>query len=66
MGNVSKVMIDVDGSGNNMMVLPLDQIIQSNRQRVPEVTGSFEGSEQLRSQNSQNQSRSAPVRGSGR
>lgn len=66
MGTVSKVMIDVDGNGNNMMVLPLDQIIQSNRQRIPEVSGSFEGSTQLQSQNTQNQIRSAPVRGTTR
>lgn len=64
MSNVSKVMIDVDGSGNNMMVLPLDQIIQANRSRIPEVSGSFEGNTQLQSQNSQSQSRSTPVRGS--
>lgn len=61
MSSVSKVMIDVDGSGNNMMVLPLDQIIQSNRARLPEVSGSFENSTQLRSQNSQ-QIRPTPIR----
>jgi membrane protease subunit HflK len=67
MSNVSKVMIDVDGSGNNMMVLPLDQIIQSNRQRIPEVSGSFEGtsSSQLRDINS-GATRSAPLRGTSR
>jgi len=61
MSSISKVMIDVDGSGNNMMVLPLDQIIQSNRARLPEVSGSFENSTQLRSQNSQ-QIRPTPIR----
>ncbi len=64
LSNVSKVMIDTDGSGNNMMVLPLDQIINNNR-RTPEVTGSFEGSgnTQLRSLQN-NATRSAPLRGS--
>jgi membrane protease subunit HflK len=64
LSNVSKVMIDTDGSGNNMMVLPLDQIINTNR-RTPEVTGSFEGSgnTQLRSLQN-NATRSAPLRGS--
>jgi hypothetical protein len=47
-----------------MMVLPLDQIINTNR-RTPEVTGSFEGSgnTQLRSLQN-NATRSAPLRGS--
>ena len=64
LSNVSKVMIDTDSSGNNMMVLPLDQIINTNR-RTPEVTGSFEGSgnTQLRSLQN-NATRSAPLRGS--
>ncbi len=64
LSNVSKVMIDTDGSGNNMMVLPLDQIINTNR-RTPEVTGSFEGSgnTQLRSLQN-NATRSAPLKGS--
>jgi len=64
LSNVSKVMIDTNGSGNNMMVLPLDQIINTNR-RTPEVTGSFEGSgnTQLRSLQN-NATRSAPLRGS--
>jgi len=64
LSNVSKVMIDTDGSGNNMMVLPLDQIINTNR-RTPEVTGSFGGSgnTQLRSLQN-NATRSAPLRGS--
>jgi len=64
LSNVSKVMIDTDGSSNNMMVLPLDQIINTNR-RTPEVTGSFEGSgnTQLRSLQN-NATRSAPLRGS--
>ena len=67
MTNASKVMIDVDGSGNNMMVLPLDQIIQSGRQRIPEVSGSFENSGEFQLRNPGNQPvRSAPVRGSGR
>lgn len=64
--NVSKVMVDVDGSGQNMMVLPLDQIINSNR-RTPEVSGSFEssGSSQVRTVQSTN-SRVAPARGTAR
>lgn len=69
MSNVSKVMVDVDGSGNNMMVLPLDQIIQSNRNRIPEVTGSFEGSTTPGSReafSSSGSTRSAPIRSSGR
>ncbi|MGA0935741.1 MAG: FtsH protease activity modulator HflK [Pseudohongiellaceae bacterium] len=62
MGSVSKVMVDVDGSGNNMIVLPLDQIIQSGR-RLPEVSGSFEsnGNSQLRDF-SNSPTRSAPDR----
>jgi len=67
MSNASKVMVDVSGSGNNMMVLPLDQIIQSNRQRIPEVSGSFDGNSDLQLRNIGNQStRSTPVRGGGR
>jgi membrane protease subunit HflK len=34
MGNTSKVMIDVEG-GNNMMYLPLDQILQNARRSPP-------------------------------
>ncbi len=65
MQSVSKVMVDVDGSGNNMMVLPLDQIIQSNRQRIPEVSGSFEGASGGRDfSNSSATSRSTPIRSS--
>ncbi|MDG1851705.1 MAG: FtsH protease activity modulator HflK [Gammaproteobacteria bacterium] len=66
MANATKVMIDVEGGGNNMMVLPLDQIMQSRR--IPEVNGSFEsGSDfQLRNPNNQVPTRTAPVRGSGR
>jgi len=62
MGSVSKVMVDVDGSGNNMIVLPLDQIIQSGR-RLPEVSGSFgsNGNSQLRDF-SNSPTRSAPDR----
>ena len=66
LSNVSKVMVDVDGSGQNMMVLPLDQIINSNR-RTPEVSGSFEGtgSSQVRNIQSTN-TRVAPARGTAR
>jgi len=65
LSNVSKVMVDVDGSGQNMMVLPLDQIINSNR-RIPEVSGSFEGTgSQVRTIQSTN-SRVAPTRGTAR
>lgn len=35
MGNTSKVMIDVEG-GNNMMYLPLDQILQNARRPAPD------------------------------
>lgn len=67
MSNVSKVMIDVEGNGNNMMVLPLDQIIQTNRQRIPEVTGSFEGGSDLQLRNLNNAApRTAPVRSTNR
>ena len=68
MSSVTKVMIDMDGSGNNMMVLPLDQIIQSNRSRIPEVSGSFQsGSDsQLRNLNNQGAGRAAPARGTAR
>jgi membrane protease subunit HflK len=38
MSSSSKVMVDVEG-GNNMMYLPLDQIMQQTR-RTPNVTGS--------------------------
>jgi membrane protease subunit HflK len=34
MGNTSKVMVDVEG-GNNMMYLPLDQILQNARRPAP-------------------------------
>jgi len=65
LSNVSKVMVDVDGSGQNMMVLPLDQIINSNR-RIPEVSGSFEGTgSQVRTIQSTN-TRVAPTRGTAR
>ena len=64
LSNVSKVMIDTNGSGNNMMVLPLDQMINTNR-RTPEVTGSFEGSGNTKRRSLQNNAtRSAPLRGS--
>lgn len=38
MSNTTKVMIDVEGGGNNMMVLPLDQIMQQ-RNSSPSVSG---------------------------
>ena len=68
MSNATKVMIDVEGGGNNMMVLPLDQLMQSSRQRATEVSGSFEGANdfQLRNLNNQVPGRSAPVRGATR
>lgn len=68
MSNATKVMIDVEGGGNNMMVLPLDQLMQSARQRSTEVSGSFEGTSdfQLRNLNNQVPARSAPVRGAAR
>jgi len=67
MSTVSKVMIDVDGNGNNMMVLPLDQIIQTNRQRIPEVNGSFEGTNNSsREFQSPGATRATPIRGNSR
>jgi len=67
MSTVSKVMIDVDGNGNNMMVLPLDQIIQTNRQRIPEVNGSFEGTNNSsREFQSPGATRATPLRGKSR
>ena len=68
MTNATKIMIDVEGGGNNMMVLPLDQIMQSARQRTAEANGSFEGTSdfQLRNPNNLAPSRAAPARGATR
>ena len=66
MGSSSKVMIDVEG-GNNMMYLPLDQLLQSRRN--PNVTisefetGNIIGGEQ---RSSNIPTRSGPVRESSR
>ena len=38
LSNASKVMVDVEG-GNNMMVLPLDQIMQNQSLRAATGTG---------------------------
>lgn len=66
LANTSKVMIDVEG-GNNMMYLPLDQLMQQNR-RTPNVSISeFDsGATILRDSGGNTQIRPAPVRGSSR
>lgn len=66
LANTSKVMIDVEG-GNNMMYLPLDQLLQQNR-RTPNVSISEvdSGTAILRDSNGNTQIRPAPVRGSSR
>jgi membrane protease subunit HflK len=62
--NSSKVMIDVEG-GNNMMYLPLDQIMQ-NRKATPNISVTDMNGQELRTQNSGLQTRQAPTRGSTR
>ncbi len=44
LANSAKVLVDIDG-GNNMMVLPLDQIMQNQRQRQSDLNDSIDGSE---------------------
>lgn len=63
MRNSTKVMIDVEG-GNNMMYLPLDQIMQNRKSPNVSVTD-LEGQD-LRTLNSGLQTRQAPTRGSTR
>jgi membrane protease subunit HflK len=67
MRNSSKVMIDVEG-GNNMMYLPLDQILQQSRRPVTSVNSLNEGStaQDARSFGTQIEPRPAPVRGTTR
>jgi modulator of FtsH protease HflK len=52
MSNSSKVMIDVEGGGNNMMVLPLDQILQRSNTTNNNRSDNF-SAEELRQINSQ-------------
>ena len=66
MSNSSKILVDVEG-GNNMMYLPLDQLMQGRR--TPNVTVSeFDngGSVIRESTGSSMQTRPAPVRGTSR
>ncbi len=50
LGNVNKVMMDIDG-GNNLMLLPLDKLMNTNQSTQPIVTPPF-GQPQLTTQNS--------------
>jgi len=65
--NSSKVMIDVEG-GNNMLYLPLDQILQQSRRPVTTVNAVPEsaGAQDSRIQTNPAQIRQAPSRGSTR
>jgi membrane protease subunit HflK len=66
LANSSKVMVDVEG-GNNMMYLPLDQLLeQQQARRTPVITS---GPETIGNQNNSSQgnsSRDTPARGPGR
>lgn len=64
MRSSSKVMIDVEG-GNNMLYLPLDQLMQ-NRKSTPNVSITDLEGQSLRTSNSELQTRQAPTRGSTR
>jgi modulator of FtsH protease HflK len=61
--NSSKVFIDIEG-GNNMMYLPLDQILQNRRN--PNISITELENADIRSLNSSMQTRQAPVRGATR
>lgn len=69
LSNSSKVLIDVEG-GNNMIYLPLDQILQQARRGVTSVSNVPESNSSLndgRNLNSnQVQTRPAPIRGDSR
>jgi membrane protease subunit HflK len=65
MSNSSKVMIDVEG-GNNMMYLPLDQIIRKGNASSVEIDQSLMDSAVeriLRESNSSSRSNSSRIRG---
>jgi len=65
MTNSSKILIDVEG-GNNMMYLPLDQILQQNARRPAPNISNFSTSDPLGGGNfstSGSQIRPAPARG---
>jgi modulator of FtsH protease HflK len=66
LSNSSKVMIDVEG-GNNMMYLPLDQLLQQQARRIPNVTSGPEviGND-TRQSSSGTTSRDTQTRGVGR
>ncbi len=66
MTNSTKVMIDVEG-GNNMMYLPLDQILQQGR-RTPVVTASPDNisTQEIRNLTNQIQTQNTPSRGATR
>jgi modulator of FtsH protease HflK len=66
MTNSSKIMIDVEG-GNNMMYLPLDQILQNSRRSASNVTVTELDSSGIRNMSTESQSvRQPPLRGSNR
>lgn len=65
LSNSSKVMIDVEG-GNNMMYLPLDQILQQTRRPVTSSTDVTPSSNPDLRFNDPNQVRPAPTRGATR
>jgi membrane protease subunit HflK len=64
LSNSSKVMIDVEG-GNNMMYLPLDQLLQQTR-RVPNVSSGPETGGNQGTFSPVTPTRATPLRGSGR
>lgn len=66
LANSSKVMVDVEG-GNNMMYLPLDQLLQQQQaRRTPVVTSGPEIIGNQGASSTVNTSRDTPARGAGR
>ena len=66
LANSSKVMVDVEG-GNNMMYLPLDQLLQQQQaRRTPVVTSGPEIIGNQGASSTVNTSRDTPARGVGR
>jgi membrane protease subunit HflK len=66
LANSAKVMVDVEG-GNNMMYLPLDQLLQQQQaRRVPSVTSGPEIIGNQGTSSTVNTSRDTPARGAGR
>jgi membrane protease subunit HflK len=65
LSNSSKVMVDVEG-GNNMMYLPLDQLLQRQARPVPNVSSGPETIGNQGTFSTVNPSRATPQRGSGR